>query len=389
MQWVINLLGLYPARVEIQYWTQFRHTLNYNTFFLFLFHKKSVVPLDISISIIDLLASNSFVSIPGLGSFVQQYQPARLSADGATFHPPSQVVTFDTGRTFNDNALERYLAGTYHISEREAEEHVARFVSEAKQRLDSMQTVQFEGIGSLSRSDSGTIIFNPLPEDRMASDTFGLAPVAVDAGVKPMASSFKASPPTAPRRDESHIVPNGVAPRRGRFALVAALAASVVVVLAVLGVLVTLPNFLPFQTPNLGDKRSAPIDVAGDLVPEEALALDKPAADTVSLPNQPQSGSAEIELRTASSSRQALFYHEPTQQEDRMYYIIVGSFINIEYAQKLHNTLSSKGLSPEIIKSNGQYRVSMSKFSDRNRAIRELYRVRGDAAHDQAWLLGL
>ena len=63
-----------------------------------------------------LLATNNFVSLPGLGSFIVTYKPAQLSADSQTFKPPKEFIRFDTSRTFNDEALENALVDSYGFS---------------------------------------------------------------------------------------------------------------------------------------------------------------------------------------------------------------------------------------------------------------------------------
>ena len=51
--------------------------------------------------------------------------------------------------------------------------------------------------------------------------------------------------------------------------------------------------------------------------------------------------------------------------------------------------LEAKGFRPEILKSNGRYRVAMLKYTDRNRALRELDRLRKEKPNESVWLLGL
>jgi hypothetical protein len=61
----------------------------------------------------------------------------------------------------------------------------------------------------------------------------------------------------------------------------------------------------------------------------------------------------------------------------------------MDNAQILYNKLLNAGNKPEILKSDGHIRVAHSKFTDRNRALRELERLRQEKPTESVWLLGL
>jgi cell division protein FtsN len=94
-------------------------------------------------------------------------------------------------------------------------------------------------------------------------------------------------------------------------------------------------------------------------------------------------------VEVKSSKKQALFYQEPKTPDNKTYYIISGSFISEENAQKHYDKLVGMGFKPEIIKGNGNFRVSMVKFNDKNRALNELERIRLQKPNESVWLLGI
>ena len=76
-------------------------------------------------------------------------------------------------------------------------------------------------------------------------------------------------------------------------------------------------------------------------------------------------------------------------QDNKTFYLIVGSFGSLDNAQKLADKYNRKGFKTEIIQGNSMFRVSLNKFTDKNRALSEFNKFRNDYPNESVWLLGV
>lgn len=337
--------------------------------------------MDINKLIRELLVSNNFVSLPGLGSFVQSYQPAKLSADGSTFLPPMQVVTFDPTRTFNDEALEKILIDKFSLTPSKAAEKVKLFVVSVKDSIEKGEQVEFENVGILKRNEAGQLVLQQVDELHRASATFGLKEVKTEEKKKPVPHT-KTTPKAAVMTTLT-AKPSVATPKKSRGAIVG----------AVMGVLVLLAmTSLLFFVPQLRfwEGTTKPVAEVKQPLPEKPV-VDSLETDYSKDTTLQETSQVDIKqaVATTTDKKKALYYEEPQQQESKTYYIIAGSFEKLENAQVLSHSLTSRGYNPEIIQSDGRFRVAMTKYTDRNRALRELERLRREKPTEQVWLLGL
>ncbi len=335
----------------------------------------------------ELLASNDFISLPTLGSFVQHYEPAQLSTDGTSFQPPRQVVTFDLSRTFSDGLLENYLIDSKGITALEASKQVANFIDKIKNDLNSGMAVAFDHVGVLKKDSQGIITFEPEVESKRISSTYGLKAIKVEGKTSTPIAPKPTLTPYQPKATPTHSV--------GPIGLPLILAASAMTVLMLI-------SGLMFFIPELRFWREAAIVVESDIKPDyvidNTVALSQPssvpidtAGQEIAADNNTTAETTPVQEKVAitTDKKRALYYEEPVKPDDKTYYIIAGSFESADNARVLAASLTKSGFTPEILLSDGRYRVALSKFTDRNRALRELARLRGQKATESVWLLGL
>ncbi len=322
----------------------------------------------------EILWKNNFASIAGLGSFVCTYTPARLSPNGDQFIPPSQTVSFDTSRTFNDEALERYLQDKFGLRPSEATELANNFVEKVKNTLNKGEAIVFDNLGELSRDQKGGLLFKPVDELILASSTYGLKTLTLNEKVAVDVASA-----------------NTKVSKKSSLRLLYGIAAAVVIVGMFLSVaLIFFSDFLVTNDnpPELLSTKTPPkVEPASEGVKMEheeiASVQEKDKQESVDEDHVAQS------VSTKNDKKQALFYQETENTTHKYFYIISGSYGSLENAEKHFNQLLSKGFRPEIIQGNGRYRVAMVKFSDRNIALRELDRIRQQNPSSSFWLLGI
>jgi nucleoid DNA-binding protein len=343
----------------------------------------------------DLLAKYNYISLPGFGSFVQVYEPAKLTLDGKGFLPPKQVLTFDPNRVFNDEVLEHYIQDLFQLPLEEAKVEVEKFVAEVKQKLDNNESEFFQGVGTLKRDEKGSIQLQEADEMSKASSTFGLKPVAVEEKVAgKVKHHFTTSTPV--HTPIQPVIPTNAGDikgkRRGKPILIGFFAAVIFAGLMISTIAILFPEFLTEQEKKplqkfVSTQQETDKSVEGSKISGPELKVDNYEIDKQGESKTTQDLNGSIVIQ--ADKKKALYYEEPKPQDLKTYYIISGSFSNMENAQNQFNQLLSKGHKPEILEADGKYRVAISKFTDRNRALRELDRLRQENPSSSVWLLGL
>ena len=130
-----------------------------------------------------LIMHHDCVVLSGIGAFLARYEAARLTPDGLTILPPRRVTGFNADLTHADGLLAGSIARATGCSYESAAAEVSRESEAILRRLDAGQTVTISRVGSLSRSDSGAITFQPVADAESAANAMYAAfpPVAVPA----------------------------------------------------------------------------------------------------------------------------------------------------------------------------------------------------------------
>lgn len=332
-------------------------------------HPKATA-LEINLIIKELLARHDYISLPGLGSFVQKYEPARLAPDGQSFLPPRQTVTFDTSRTFNDEAIENFLCERTGVNHARAAELLVGFVNSVKAEIDNQAEVLFENVGVLGRGNDGEIYFKQAEPQLLASDTYGLGEIRVEP---------KISANVQPDRVTESVRPSYPKPGKSKTVRVLAIVLVVLFIACTAGTFWLIPQFRFWQKKETGktaitvtSPRTEKQDAGG--VSTDSLGI----AGGIDTPKG---------IEFDPDKKKALYYEEPRPGDNKTHYLIAGSFTQLENAQKLAELLAKKGYKPEIIESDNAYRVSILKFTNHDRALRELNRIRAEKPRESIWLL--
>ena len=80
---------------------------------------------------------------------------------------------------------------------------------------------------------------------------------------------------------------------------------------------------------------------------------------------------------------------EPTDKNLYRFYVIIGSFRNLDNARQYRTEMSKKGFSPEILENeNGLYRISVGGYNEENAARNRIAGIRNAyREHEDVWLL--
>lgn len=332
--------------------------------------------MEINIIIRELLAKHNYISLPGLGSFVQTYELAHPSADGNSFIAPKQSVTFDDSRTFNDEAIENYLCEKTGISHSKASELLTEHVKKINECINSGKEFAFENVGVLSRDKKGKIHFEQAQELDIAISTYGLKDIVVSK------TNFKVDKPKTKIESHSTPIKPEVHPYKKTSTPKVLIGISIFIAFAVLSsMFILIPNFRFWEKANETNNSLITIDTL--------KKVDNKLAKTSVVKNDTVNSKIDQTITDNTVKKTALYYKEPKIQENKTFYLIVGSFGKLENARKLAEKYYQKGFKTEIIQANAMFRVSINKFTDKNIAVSEFNKFHNNNSDVSAWLLGI
>ncbi|MFO7828297.1 MAG: HU family DNA-binding protein [Bacteroidales bacterium] len=324
--------------------------------------------MDIKNYIKQLLIDNQGVVIPGLGGFVADYEPAAFDVTENKFLPPTKKIIFNTEYSFKDQKLINFIAKKEKTDSEKAQSLLDDFVKSVKSKLNAGEKVDFPGIGVLSQTKKGEIIFTQDKNSNLLAEALGL-------------KDLKTSPIETQARP-SAIVPKKSKSNKKLFIYISS--AALVLLLIALSWYFTegYSNFNFISSSKTSPKEGIPVKK-----PKTKNYLDSIAkADSLkALINQ--------SIDVTTDKKEALFYKEPeTKPEEKQQYtqfhIIAGSFKKAENAEKFCRDLNQLGYEPEIIKSGENlFRISIYSYTDETSALKKLYKLRETSELNSVWIL--
>ncbi len=333
--------------------------------------------MEINLIIRELLAKHDYISLPGVGSFSQKYEPAFPSADGKSFIPPKQVISFDTSRTFNDEAIENYLCDKMGISHSEAANLLKIFIDKLIYNLDKGRPVKFENVGELFKNKKGKIRFEQAQDSDAAIATYGLKTLEVE-----QVSSKK----KGKVKEIQHSVKSD-SKSKSSSAKVLVIFSIIIGVAAIIAVFVFIPELRVWE--RYLNKNQIVENSKTDTLDKQVINNNSIPADSSIAKKDSIQEKVDQSITDKNVKKTALYYEEPKVQESKTYYIIVGSFGKIENAQKLIDKYKEQGYNPEVIKGGNMFRVSISRTTDKSKSLSDLNKFKSDNPNESVWILGM
>ena len=303
----------------------------------------------------DILRENDFVSIPTVGSFEREYVEARIDRAENCIHPPSSRILFRSERRFDDGAVVNYCVRNLEMTESVAQQEVTQWGDNVRHRLEEGQSVACYGLGRLYIED-GTIRFERESTPITIFNDFGITPIALP-------------------KERSVAVPK----RKRKWVRTVAIPLAIV---AIIGG----TTYLGYYTGANWYTNS--MSYIGSLLHTAPAPIDEPIEIVTPVVDVELVDTSKIKLLDSSHIQQnALQYEQHSQRDNARFYLIAGSFSNIENARKQQKAFEKEGYRTEIIENNSMYRVTIAQYSDKNRAMRELMRLRDRKGDSAIWLL--
>jgi hypothetical protein len=126
-----------------------------------------------------LLMLHECVTVPGFGSLIGNYMPARIHPVTHLIQAPCRQLVFNKSLKTDDGLLTHAVAGLLNLSFSESRELVVSYSESLVNRLKSGEKIQWSGIGIFSEDIEHKLIFKPSYETNFLPEAFGLAPVQV------------------------------------------------------------------------------------------------------------------------------------------------------------------------------------------------------------------
>ena len=120
----------------------------------------------------ELLLLNDCVIIPGFGGFLGNYKPA--SVQNSRFSPPSKAISFNEKLKFNDGLLINHVVDKEGDNYLSVSKKIKLLVQEMNYRLTDGETIRVDGVGELFYDENERLAFNPLANENLNLDVYGL-----------------------------------------------------------------------------------------------------------------------------------------------------------------------------------------------------------------------
>ncbi|MBN2349463.1 MAG: SPOR domain-containing protein [Bacteroidales bacterium] len=318
--------------------------------------------MDIDRYIKELIILSECIILPDFGGFLTKYRSSTFDKKRKIISPPSKEVLFKEDLKRDNGLLVDYISKNENIGIRKARILVEQYIDEKNAAMQKGEKVLIRGIGWFYMDKFDKIQFIPDSTENLLADAYGLEEFSLEG----MAHENSISEPVPILPIESI--------KRKRTGLW--VIGSIIVIIFIIGILILL---VP-QINNSSGNGSNTLFSSGSKKNHDKIVFGQrriipPDSIQVKIARQ-------IDDRT--DKQKALFYTDslveaPNREipATQMYFIVAGSFKNIQNARKKQQALESEGFKSEVIYTNDNfYRVVLSTFSDKSQAIDELRRIR-------------
>lgn len=139
------------------------------------------------------------VTLPGFGSLIGNYMPARMHPVTHLIQAPCRQLVFNRSLKTDDGLLTHAIAGALNLSFSEGRELVSTYVETLSSNLAAGERIQWPGIGTFVEDVEHKLNFKPSYETNFLPEAFGLYPIQVQLIQRQPIPERRASLPTPPR----------------------------------------------------------------------------------------------------------------------------------------------------------------------------------------------
>ncbi len=322
--------------------------------------------MELSSFIKDLLFQHDCVIVPDFGGFVANYRPAGINYNLNTFSPPGKDISFNRSLINNDGLLIGHISEVTGMSYVDAKNWVSGRVKEWKRKLEKGKKTELDDIGVFQMGKDRNLLFEPVNSVNFLVDAFGLS----DFQFVPL-ETFEKSKITGKiiKEKKEHLRSNKTLRRVLVAVPIVAVLALVPLKMNWINIPVDFSSFNPF-----GHSRN--ISAVHVTVPEQKESKSiHPVikGPTLKTPATEETKAVPSDVKITKPVNKQEVGKKTTVVQQRMYYIVAGSFKNKVNAKILKEQLIQEKFPVVILKGpNGFSRVAIGGYADKQTAIKIL-----------------
>ena len=326
-----------------------------------------------------ILSKQEAVILPGFGSLTISKSDG-ISAAKGKMDPPGILIRFDGEHPRDDGKLAAEYAAGENLDPEEARQQVLELVDAIKFKLDKGEKFSLELVGEFSRDDDNRIHFDKDPNWIIDPDLFGLPSLdllELEEEEKEVVPSEEDPVPgkkdTKPVQKEASVIKKKMANRApvNKWRIIWIVVGSLIVVL----VLILL---IPTKNTDYGIEFSK----EGIVLKENVVSDDMQAAEeTNDLVTEGDDQADQVTQESVQEETQA-----PVETPNN-FFIIAGSFAELQNATELMESLKSEGFPAEIIITESRlYRVAVQSYAEMQLAAGALPKIKARPGLGGCWV---
>lgn len=333
--------------------------------------------MDLSVYIKELLFLHDCVIIPEFGGFIANYRPARINHESNTLIPPAKDISFNKSLTHNDGLLISYISEVKGVGYVDAKRMVDRFVKDIVKQIEKGKRTPFDEIGVFFFDNQKNLQFEPDLSTNFLLDAYGLS----EFTFAPLEDFDLQKRIGKKLRDKEPVKLNV----RRKVLWRVALAVPILVALVVVPLKTDL---LKFKTNVSSLNPLSNTEMIDSGLDQPAVDEDTFAEEVVNEGLSTESLNDEEDLVTTATTEEILEDEIVAPVQSDNYYIIAGSFRNIENARRFNNDLTTQGYNSLLLEPiDGLHRVTLNGYPTKESAVTDLTEFRQNPANNELWIL--
>ncbi|MCF8225845.1 MAG: SPOR domain-containing protein [Bacteroidales bacterium] len=322
----------------------------------------------------EILSRNEPVILPGFGSLVVKVTGSNDT--GGRIDPPGSTVIFDATHPRDDGKLAGEYAAGEGIDPEEARQQVLELIDAIKFKLEKGESFVLDYLGEFIRDENNKIHFRKSSDWVIDPDNFGLDPLELleieneteEAGVE----QEEDEPDKVAAAEETDGEASQVLKVKkpvNKWKIIWIVVGSLIAVLVLILLIPAGNNNIEFGKEGIVIRDSGTAPETG-----RSYGVDEDKA------------AAAGQDAAATKEPEAAIPETPAMENN--FFIIAGSFQNLQNAAELKDDLFADGFPAEIIYTeNRMYRVAIQSYGTKAEAINDLSRVRRLSGIENAWVL--
>lgn len=347
-----------------------------------------------------LLLDNDCVVVPGFGGFIAHYMPALWNETEEMYYPPVRTIGFNPQLKMNDGVLVQSYMQLYDTDFPDATRILQKDIDQLLSVLHKEGKLHLPNIGEISISVQGLYVFSPY-EDSLLSPVFYGADCF---DIRELKSLHKVQAP--------NLVPNTSSASQKHYEIKINRTFLRNAVASAAAILLFFYMSAPIENTSV-EKTNYAQFLLTDLLSEKQSLLTTPVGRVDAIKVSSHSDEESEGLTAASrsddfsaqdSSQKSIVVKEvkiPKQQSksstapqddkqtvaSKRYHIIIGSVKFKDDAEATVARLKSDYPNASVVVGDNKVRISLSSYSTREEADRQLIEIRKNNTYKDAWLL--